>query len=188
MALNHPITTVDEFDAFVLRDENIERNFEYIGGEIVQKMVSNDAAAIVASYIQGFIFIYLRANRIGRVMGDNTGYMVGSERYIPDVSYISYEKHPDILRIPYRPDPPDLAIEVISSERADEADNLAVKVQHYLLAGTVVWIINPFKRTVTVFIAQQKPVTLHEGDVLTGGKVLPDFKLDLETLFEELPE
>jgi Uma2 family endonuclease len=182
------IMTDDEFDVFVKREENAARSFEYIGGEVFEKMVSNDAATYVVSQIQGFLFVYLLSHKRGRVLADNTGYVVMGERYIPDVSYISYEKHPDILGVAYRPDPPDLAVEVVSSARNSEQVMLHVKVQNYLLAGTVVWVAHPGKRQVDVFEPGKKPLTLREGDTLTGGDLLPGFKLAIRTIFEGLPE
>jgi Uma2 family endonuclease len=185
---DHFITTAEEFDVFVLRDENIDRSFEYIGGEIVEKMVSNDIAGMIAARIIRFIGVYLDGNDIGEMFSDNTGFKVNGERYIPDASFLSYEKHPDVLGVAYRPDPPDLAIEVVSSERNSERTALMVKVKNYNLAGAIVWVVDPKQRHIEVYEEGQKPIIVRDGSTLDGGEILPNFRLDISKLFKRLPE
>lgn len=78
--------------------------------------------------------------------------------------------------------PPDLAVEVLSpTDRLSEA---LAKVAMYLEAGvSLVWLIDPRKRTATVFRQNELPETMGEDDALDGEEVLPGFTLPLAVLF-----
>jgi hypothetical protein len=47
----------------------------------------------------------------------------------------------------------------------------------------MVWLIYPEKRIVEVYEADKDLDLLVAGDILSGGAVLPDFTLALDTLF-----
>jgi Uma2 family endonuclease len=83
--------TVEEFDQFVLRPENINRLFEYIGGEVVE-VTSNLKASKLGVCVSGSLFTYLEKNDIGHLTGADGGYKVSGERYIPDVGFIRYSR------------------------------------------------------------------------------------------------
>lgn len=174
--------TVEEFDAFVSLPENHERLFEYIGGEIVE-VVSNPYSSKIAMLVGGYIQIYLVQNDIGHLTGADGGYMVSGERYIPDVGFIRYAKQPELSYVEgYVPNPPDLAVEVLSPGNAD--DEMAVKIANYLAAGTVVWMFKPPQQQVVVFQPGKPAQTLDINSVLDGGTTLPGFKLALKDVFK----
>lgn len=74
----------------------------------------------------------------GHVTGEGGGYRVSAERYAPDVAYLAYDKQAELAREGYNPNPPDLAVEVISSGDTRELALLRVKINNDLAAGTVV--------------------------------------------------
>lgn len=52
----------------------------------------------------------------------------------------------------------------------------ARKIDRYLLLGTrLVWIVEPRRRTVTVYETNKPPVVFREYGELDGGDVLPGF-------------
>ena len=54
----------------------------------------------------------------------------------------------------------------------------------YRAAGVpLVWLVDPFKQTVTVYAANAEQRTLGVSDNLDGGEVLPGFTLPLAQLF-----
>jgi Uma2 family endonuclease len=58
------------------------------------------------------------------------------------------------------------------------------KIEEYLAHGTrLVWVVNPRKRSVTVYAPDKKPTILTETDVLDGGDVVPGFRFDVAALF-----
>lgn len=179
--------TVEDFDAFVEHPENADKLFEYIGGEVFE-VPSNPYVSKIAGLILTFIGMYLLENDIGHVTGEQGGYQVSGERYAPDVAYISYERQPELATSDYNPNPPELAVEVVSSDSTAENATLTTKLGNYLAAGTVVWIVRPERKLVEVHQPGQPVQTLRENDTLTGGAVLPGFKVELSKIFKERGE
>jgi Uma2 family endonuclease len=61
------------------------------------------------------------------------------------------------------------------------------KLKEYFLAGTtLVWLVDPRKRTVVVHTAPDVSRTLTEADTLDGGDVLPGLQLPVRRIFERL--
>lgn len=174
-------TSVEEFDAFI---QTADRKYEYIAGEIVE-VPSNAYVSEIAGMFLFFLRLFLRENNLkGHITGEAGGYQVAGERYAPDVAYIAYEKQPTLSKEGYNPIPPDLAVEVVSSDRAEEAHQLRIKVSNYLLEGVVVWVVRPEDKLVEVH-APGQPVKLYrEADTLDGGDVLPGFAVTVKAFFD----
>jgi Uma2 family endonuclease len=173
--------TVEEFEAIAAQPQNRERRLEFIGGEIIE-VVSNNYSSKVAAKILIEFGIHLKGKNLGDVTGADGGYMVSGERYIPDAAFSSRLRQPEPCYETWNPLAPDLAVEVLSP--TDDEKDMAVKIANYLAANTVVWLVRTLERRVSVFVPGQ-PVT-HYGvdDVLTGGDILPDFRLKISDIFE----
>lgn len=182
MVLEKQKLTVANFEAFIKRPENADKEFEFIYGEIYE-VVSNPKSSKIAARILGFIFIYLQQNDIGHITGADGGYQVGeTERYIPDVGFISYEKQPELsYKDGYVPNSPNFVVEVVSPANTDK--ELHLKVGHYLEAGALVWVVYPETKQVAIY-EQGKPVVVKdEIDRLDGGSVFPEFTLKVKDIF-----
>lgn len=180
MVLQTRQITDAEFDRFVMLPENIDRNFEFIAGEIVE-VVSSSKSSREAMKIMGRVSVHVDDNRLGRVTGADGGYIVYGEKYIPDGAFVSYARQPVAPDVPYNPVAPDLAVEVLSP--GNTASEMTRKIGNYLAAGTVVWVANPETKTVDVYIPTLPRKTLRIGDFLEGGDVLPGFHLALANIF-----
>jgi len=176
--------TAAEFDAFAQRPENADKLFEFIVGEIVE-VPSNPYSSHIASRINRRLSEYVEDNKLGYVTGEQGGYQVAGERYAPDVAFISYERQPELARTGYNPQPPELAVEVISP--SDKQNKLAIKVANYLLVGTVVWLVAPEEQTINVLIPGEKARELTIDDTLDGAPVLPGFTLAVKKIFPQKP-
>lgn len=182
MTIRDQFTTLEDFEAFVNLPENADNLFEFIAGEIID-VPSNPYVSKLAARLIILIGIYLMKNDIGHITGEAGGYMVSGERYAPDVAFISYEKQPDLATSGYNPNPPDLAVEILSDGNTAELNRLRIKSTNYLAAGTVVWVVDPEKKTVEVHQASA-PVTLHlSKDTVSGEPVLPEFTLKVTDIF-----
>ena len=51
----------------------------------------------------------------------------------------------------YNTNPPDLAVDVVSSESRVENDKLTIKLGNYLSVDTIVWIVRPEKGYIEVY-------------------------------------
>jgi Uma2 family endonuclease len=182
MVIQTRSVTPEAFDHFVQKPENRDRNFELIAGEIVE-VVSNSYSSLVSMLLGGRVSVFVFDRGLGWVTGADGGYWVGDERYIPDAAYISKARQPQPSHDAYNPNPPDLAIEVISP--TDDMDDLRLKIVNYLNAGTALWIVNPPQKTVEVYLPGGKPRVLTVDDTLDGGTVLPGFALAVKDVFPE---
>ena len=78
---------------------------------------------------------------------------------------------------------PDLAVEILS--RKNTRKEMKHKLREYFKAGTtLVWYIDPRKRTAEIFTSPTACKPIDESGFLSGGKLLPGFKLRLGELLE----
>ena len=120
---------------------------------------------------------YKRRTKVGRVITE-VGFVLDRDPdlvRLPDVAFVLETRvPPDWDRNSYFPGPPDLAVEVLSkSETLTAAQE---KIDEYLQYGVrLAWLLNPRRRTLTVYRRGVPPVELGEAETLDGGEVLPDF-------------
>lgn len=185
MIVPYKTLTVEEFDIFVHLPENIDRLFEFVGGEIVE-VPSNPYASKIGYNIGFPVKLFLREGSIeGHVTGEAGGYMVSGERYAPDVAFISKIRQFELAREGYNPNPPDFAVEIDFPSTYQSQKVLRRKIANYLAAGTLLWVVYPESRTVEVY-APGKPVQIFDIDgVLDGNDVLPGFKLAVKDIFAD---
>lgn len=175
--------TLEQFENYINRPENYDTMFEYIAGEAVEKL-PNAYLSSIAVKISFYISLHLRQNKIdGHVTGEHGGYQIGGERYAPDVAYMPASKQAELDKSGYNSVPPDLAVEVLSSDRKEELSQLRIKITNYLFVGTTVWVVKSDEQQIEVHQSGQ-PVTIYRaGDTLDGGDVLPNFKMPLADIF-----
>ncbi len=174
--------TVEEFERLAEQPENADKRLEYIGGDVIE-VVSNNYSSEIAMLIGARLLVFVREKNLGRVTGADGGYVVSGGRYIPDVAFISKEKQPEPSHDTYNPNPPDLAVEVLSP--SDEPADTRAKVVNYLRAGTSVWVVDPEKKRVEVYTPGKPADRVGLDDVLDGGDVLPGFRLAVKDIFPE---
>lgn len=183
MTVQERAITVEQFEAFAQQPENTDKLFEFIAGEIVE-VPSNPKSSRISIRIARYLDAHVDDNELGHVTGEQGGYMVFGERYAPDVAYISFERQPELAEKGYNPNPPELAVEVVSSDSKAENEKLTIKLGNYLAAGTLVWIVRPEAAAVEVYAPGQPVQTLGKANTLTGGDVLPDFAVELTKIFK----
>ncbi len=126
------------------------------------------------------------------VLSYTSNWVTGSR--IPDLMYYTAERlaafqeaNPNYKKMLYVL-VPDLVIEVASPN--DNLSDLDEKVNQYLVDGVqMVWVIDPQKQRVSVnrllsqypFSKQQTILT--PTDNLTGGDLIPDFEIQVATIF-----
>jgi Uma2 family endonuclease len=171
--------------------ERTERLFELVEGTLVEKVMGYLEGS-VAMWLGHLLQQYLDSNDIGNLAGsDSTMRIMPGLVRLPDLSFVRWEKLPGRV-LPTKPAPdlaPDLAIEVLSKKNTPK--ELKRKRREYFLSGAeVVWLVDPRRRTVSVFTTSdpEAGVTLTEADTLDGGTVLPGLALPVARIFERLPK
>ena len=153
---------------------------ELVDGTLVEKAVGFEESrlAIELAYL---VKSYLRQNDLGLCVGaDGMMRIAPGLVRIPDLSFINWESLPG-RESPTDPIPdlaPDLAVEILSE--GNTKSEMARKVREYFEAGvSLVWLIDPKKRTARVYSSPEKSVLVRADQCLDGGDVLPGFVLPL---------
>jgi len=127
---------------------------------------------------------HVRRHRLGKVYDAQTGFRPpNGDLKAPDVSFVRTERLPG-GKSPkgFGHFPPDLAVEVFAPD--ETVADYAEKVREYLRWGvSLVWLVDPNTRTVTVCRPLGEPETLRGGQVLSGEEVVPGFKCQVRRLF-----
>lgn len=122
----------------------------------------------------------------GRVLTCDAGFTLAREPDTvrgPDVAYVSRARWPGAMPDGYGEFAPDIAVEVRSP--SDRAGELLAKVGDWLDAGSsLVWIVDPVRRSAQVFRPDGSVSLLASTDSLDGEGVLPGFSLPLATIVE----
>jgi Uma2 family endonuclease len=102
----------------------------------------------------------------------------------PDLAIVRSDRVAHLHRAGFLRGAPELVVEIVSPSNRPGA--IQAKVAEYLRAGArIVWVIYPDVRTVAVHEAPDRARFLGEGDVLTGGSVLPSLRIDVADVFQE---
>lgn len=157
---------------------------ELIDGTLVEKPMgfSESNLAILISHI---IFQFLEEHDLGILAGESGPIRLFRNRIrMPDVAFYGWHHFPGRVKptvgIPaiY----PDLAVEVISPKNTKK--EMTKKVREYFKAGTqLVWYVYPKTKTIDVYTSPTDMETFAIGDTLTGGTVLPGFKVKVAKVF-----
>ena len=100
-----------------------------------------------------------------------------------DVAFVSAELEAATpAGFPYYEGAPVLAVEILSL--SDTLGDIVDKVRLYLEAGSVVWVVDPIFRTVSIHRTGQASETLNVNQELSGEPYLPGFRVSVAALFE----
>ena len=160
---------------------------ELVDGRLVEREMSQESDGVGATII-GILHVFVKPRKLGRLNGAESGYQIFPDKprkvRIPDASFT----HRDRIKGPrskgHAKTVPDLLVEVISPN--DDSEELMTKIGEYQAAGVrLIWVVSPAARTVRTYLLTGEAPLLREGDILTGGDVLPGFECPVADLFEE---
>jgi Uma2 family endonuclease len=126
---------------------------------------------------------FVAEHRLG-VIYDQSGFILERDPDTllgPDLSFVTSDRVP-VDEDAYPELAPDLVIEVASPSQT--GPSIEEKANLYLAAGvSLVWVIDPSRRTVHTHRADGTSLLLTESDVIDGEDVLPGFHLPVADLF-----
>lgn len=180
MTTQERLSTLSAFEDFIAQPENLDRTFERIDGEIIEKMPSQIHAYII-QILSGFLFVFLRQNPIGYALIEARYSIPGDDNdLIPDLSFVAAGRGP-LLSKGAAPYMPDLAIEAQSEGQSDRY--MLDKANLYLARGSrMVWLIYSTRRIIELLTPSDRQL-LTINDILSGGDVLPGFSVSVRELF-----
>jgi Uma2 family endonuclease len=154
------------------------------GDEGKEKMASMLHGLICTNVITA-LETYLEENDIGYIFDSSTTFKLVniSRKRLPDVSFVSYEKLPEV-EDEEGEIVPDLVVEIISKN--DVYSEIVHKRNQYLAAGVrLYWLVDPTDMVVFIYRpnTELRVLTVMGSGVLDGEDVLPGFKLPLNRIF-----
>jgi Uma2 family endonuclease len=186
ISLDSVIELTDEQFYFLCRKNNdlrFERNPQ--GDITIMAPEGGDTGMRSASIITD-LGIWNRKTKLGITFGSSTGFKLpnGSDRS-PDAAWIlksRWEALTPDQRQKFPPICPDFVIELMSP--SDSLKVTQAKMQEYQDNGVRLgWLINPSDRQVQIYRLGQPKEVLQTPSSLLGEDVLPDFVLELETIW-----
>jgi len=159
--------------------------YELLEGELVQMTPAGARHGRTTLAVGTVLFTFVSEKGLGHVVSNDTGVFTEKDPdtvLAPDLAYWSRQRLPELPE-GFVEVPPDLAVEVVSP--SDSQSYVHRKVLHYLDHGvSLVWVVDPKTRTVTVYRSRRDVCILGEAEEITGGDVLPGFSCRVGEFFE----
>ncbi len=127
-----------------------------------------------------------RKYKLGKVFDSSTGFKLSNAAVrSPDVTWIELARWNELTlkqQEKFAPIDPDFVIELLSS--TDDLSQLQQKMKEYMDCGVKLgWLIDPEEKRVEIYRQGQDKEVLDNPQNLSGESVLPNFTLDLSTIF-----
>jgi Uma2 family endonuclease len=174
---------------------DVERNppegrWELIDGEIVPVNPTSYREARVTARILRLLDAFAEEHQIGDIVGPDAGFVIFPNEntlVAPDVSFVSINRVPPAIdQAHFARLAPDLVVEVMSP--TDRMTDALRKIGLYLEAGvSLVWLVEPGPRTISIFQPNQPTVRLAGDQVVTAEGVLPGFSMTTDDLLGPSP-
>ena len=160
---------------------------ELVAGRVVPMTPTNPTHGRIEANVAAALKHFVRTQNLGVVMAGEVGVFTTRNPdtvRAPDVLFLSHERDARrVRRQGFLDVAPELTVEILSP--TDRPDQMRRKLEEYFAAGVLqVWVIDPASRTVHVDRGRGEPQPLATGAVLTGGHVLPGFRLPVDDIFE----
>jgi Uma2 family endonuclease len=165
--------------------------YEVVDGQVVELAPMGAYEIRIATVLTMYLETFARQHQLGRAVQEMLFDLTTVQRKRrPDVAFVSYDRWPRQRRVP-RTEAwdvvPNLAVEVVSP--TDRVEDVVDKVAEYFRAGVeCVWVSLPSREQVYVYESPTQVRILTRADALHGEPVLPQFRLPLAALFDEVEE
>jgi Uma2 family endonuclease len=160
--------------------------YELVKGELRKMSPAGTEHGAIIFNLSTLLGQHIKANNLGQGFGAETGFkLAGNPDTVraADIAFVRRERIPE-TGIPknFWQTSPDLAVEVLSP--GDSYEEVDEKVEDWLTAGTrAVWIVNPRRRSVSVYRTMTDVTRLSESDELDGDDVVPGFRCNVSEIF-----
>jgi Uma2 family endonuclease len=178
------LMTAEEFE--VLPGDGDGKRYELIDGELREMPPTVNWHGEVEITLGTLLNVHVRAHRLGRVSCGEVLYIVrrNPDRVrAADIAFIRQERVPPFeARQHIMEVVPDLVVEILAKN--DTVEEISARIDDWLAAGVqMLWIVDPFRRTVTIYQPGRDPALLGEHGVLEGDPVVPGFRCPVAEIF-----
>jgi Uma2 family endonuclease len=182
MATTEKLLTAEAFEQ--LPDDG--KRYELIDGELREMPPTVNWHGEVEINLGTLLNIHVRPQRLGRVSCGEVLYIVrrNPDRVrAADIAFLRQDRVPSLeARQHIMEVIPDLVVEILS--KSDTIEEINAKIDDWLHAGVqMLWVVDPFRRTVTIYRPGLDPVLLGERATLEGDPVVPGFRCSVAEIF-----
>jgi Uma2 family endonuclease len=182
MATGEKLLTAEEFEQ--LPDDG--KRYELIDGELREMPPTVYWHGEVEINLGTLLNVHVRTHGLGRVSGGEILCLVHRDPdrvRAADIAFIRRERVPPLeARQHIMEVIPDLVVEILSKQ--DTVEEVSDRIDDWLNAGVqMLWIVDPFRRTVTIYHPGHDPTLLGEHGVLEGDPIIAGFRRPVAEIF-----
>lgn len=178
MGTTTTLVTVQEFLAL---PESEGERIELIGGEVISMGRGGAGHEWVKANLILLLAAWVKDNPTLTLLSETTFLLDDHNSPIPDVSLLSRSRKPSDMSGWFK-GAPDVAIEVVSSEKATHLEG---KIEIYLAHGSKsVWVVYPEQQVVWIYDSSGKARKFERNHTLEDPAVLPGFHTPVSAIFE----
>ena len=166
----------------ILCEAHLDYQLELVDGKIIIMGPSDIVSSEIGAELVSLLRNWVKPRKLGRVFESSGGFILpNSNVTAPDVSFVTADRLKQSKRY-FAELVPDLVVEIKS--QSDRLKPLREKIQSFIELGAKVGIlIDPDKRTVTLYTSTAEPVVLRDGDMISIPELLPGWEIAVTELW-----
>lgn len=166
----------------ILCEAHLDYQLELVDGKIIIIGPSDIVSSEIGAEFGRLLLNWVKPRKLGRVFESSGGFILpNSNVTAPDVSFVTADRLKQSKRY-FAELVPDLVVEIKS--QSDRLKPLREKIQSFIKSGAKVGIlIDPDKRTVTIYTPTAEPVVLRDGDMISIPQLLPGWEIAVTELW-----
>lgn len=165
-----------------------QNRYELIRGELKTMSPAGNQHGRIAMRLGWRVAQFVESNRLGATYTAETGFLIQRDPdtvRAPDFAFVVQSRLDEVGEVAgFWPGAPDIAAEVISP--GDSFSDVEQKSLQWLECGaSVVWVVDPQQRHVTVYRAADDIVILDSEATLEAKALLPGWSMPVSDLFNQ---
>ena len=166
----------------ILCEAHLDYQLELVDGKIIIIGPSDIVSSEIGAEFGRLLLNWVKPRKLGRVFESSGGFILpNSNVTAPDVSFVTADRLKQSKRY-FAELVPDLVVEIKS--QSDRLKPLGEKIQSFIELGAKVGIlIDPDKRTVTIYTPTAEPVVLRDSDMISIPELLPGWEIAVTELW-----
>jgi Uma2 family endonuclease len=166
----------------ILCEAHLNYQLELVEGKIIIRGPLDIVSIEIGAEFGRLFLNWVKPRKLGRVFESSGGFILpNSDLRAPDVSFVTASRLKQSKRY-FAELVPDIVVEI--KTQSDRLKPLREKIKSFIELGAKVGIlIDPDKRTVTIYTPKAEPVVLRDGDIISIPELLPGWEIAVTELW-----